>query len=316
MMRPEDYEGRITVIMPCRNEGEWPGRTVNDLRQRRAKGTRLRFVVIDDGSEDACCKCFRGDKDVMLMHNKVPRGQGVCRSVGVHMMKDETDCFVSIDSHMLFPDPYHLEGMAIMARETSGFVGCLTHNMADGTDVPGVGRTWDCSYNRNGRLEIRTENATHPNADGGVDVLRGACYAFMPETFRYLGNFGESYGLHGWFERDLAVRCKFLGIPQDVHTGLRSQHLYRDRRPYLANGMGLEYGRVESFRSMFGQDTFDRVFRPSAEARATTFRDPLLWYLLRDHRFLGLAQRFADRKSAYDADVLRWMGIDPEGYKP
>ena len=313
--RAENFVGTIGVIMPVRNEGMAAVRTVRWFRQQRAPGTRLRFYIVDDASTDKCCDVFKAARDITLMRNSTPRGQGVCRTMGAVMGIGKVDCYVSIDAHERLDTPLALELMAVSAAETGGIIGCLSGNLTNGKNFRGAGHQWT-KHKRLG-MKGRDLLASHWNyqrvpCQTLMPVARpaGACYAFTPATYEALGGFAESHGLYGFFENDLAINARFKDLPILVDTNIVCLHAYRKQRPYSMTGLGWWIGYVQSLRGMFRDDIWREVFLPGMADVRKRLKNPLLEILIHDPHLADVQRAFEQRKKRTDEDVLAYMGIE------
>ncbi len=307
--RAAAWTGSIAVVCPARNEPKL-GATVKQLVESKGPGTSLRFVVIDDGSSDGCARQLAGHPLVQLVRNERPLGQGMARNLGV-ILAGPADVYLSIDAHIQNGTPLGLERLAVAAQETQGVVGCLSAawNKPENRTVR-AGQSWKTSPTGAIRGIVGSAwNHTYTERLQPVDIPQGACYAFTRSTYERLGGFRESYNDYGFFDRDLAVNCRFLDIPMLVHTGVTVAHWYRKKRPYPQSGIGFWRGLIESFRTMFRPEIFDEVFRPHCEKAARATHDSTMTWLLNDLRFLDLQSVYESCKQRSDDEVLRWMGL-------
>jgi len=311
---PEEaaFTGTIVVIMPARNEGEWPRKTVENFRAAKAPGTDLVFAVVDEANEDDSVACLRGEPDVVYLSSlKEPTGQGIARSRAVVATRHlEPRAYLSIDAHMGMATPEGVERLVLTAEETGGVVQSWNGVLTTGVIQARRGATWKM-LKRNGYIKPDTENdyRIEPGPLLDVDVLAGACYAFTPATFDRLGGFGESFGYYGFFERDLAVNCRFLGIPQLCDGRVISLHHYRVARPYAMGGVWRVRGMVQCWRSKFRPEVWDRVWRPYVDAVQKKHADPIIDYLLHAPWIDTLQRAYEPEKVVTDEEVLEWMGV-------
>ncbi|HUW99406.1 MAG TPA: glycosyltransferase family A protein [Phycisphaerae bacterium] len=308
--RAAGFEGRIVVVMPVRNEGVKAVETVRQLRAMKAPGTHLHFAVVDDGSTDRCCEIFKPARDCTVWRNVEPMGQGVARNLGV--LAQEADAYLSIDAHIEI-GPHDAEKLAVLAEESGGVVGCLSGSLANRKNFRGCGHRWERKPNPVGRAIMGSVwNYHRVDTRALIPVHRhaGACYAFTRKTYDRFGGFGETRGLYGFFERDLAVRCRFTGVPQLVYPDALAWHWYRKNRPYRMTGLGYWQGYVESLRTTFRPDVWKRVFEPAARrTNDSRLHDPVLDWMLRDPRLLILQADFERKKVVSDEEVLGWLGL-------
>ena len=311
-MEPKDFEGRIVCIIPVRNEGVEIVRTIRDLRASKAEGTDLHFAVIDDGSTDGCCEILHRARDITVLTHDVPRGQGIGRTLGVTMFRG-ADAYVSLDGHMRMETKFGLETLALNAIDSGGIVGCLSGNLANSKNFYGAGSKWHNStdggimnFASNWCYARPKENPDHLRE---TQLLSGQCYVFTEATFDKFGGFGESYGLYGFFERDLGINTYFRGIPQLVNTQVQSWHWYRRNRPYPMTGRYRWWGFVQCLRSRFRPDIWQRVFLPAAQKAVTHSKDAFMLYLMRAPWLAALQREYEPLKVRTDEDVLEWMGV-------
>ena len=313
---PSKFRGTIAVVMPARNEGEFPRRTLTNFYESKAPGTDLRQVVIDDGSTDKCCKDLEKIPGVTVLDSKgIPRGQGIARSRAVQLYdRGHVDAFVSVDAHEALPRPHGLERLAMSAIETGGVVGCLSGILSTGKVLGWIGLRWATQCN--GVVKLATGHCyrkpIEPRGVEPAELLGGACYAFTRETYDRLGGFGECFGLYGWLERDLSVVGRFVGVPMLVDTRVVALHHYRKKRPYQMSGVWRMQGAIQCLRRAFRPDTFERVFRPYLQKVADKHKDPVIDYLLRCRWLDELSAGFEARKTVPDEEVLRWLGVPDE----
>ena len=315
-MNAEAFTGRIVVIMPVRNEGDWALKTVRNLRASKAPLTDLHFFIVDDCSTDGCCDIFmRGNPDdITLIRTPTdggmphPNGQGVARSLAV-MRNPGARGFYSIDAHETMETKHGIERLVFDAEESGGIVMARSKNLATGSNV-GIGCRW-CFTGSGESLRFKGNWIRGVETTGlvPVDALAGACYAWTPQTWAKLQGTRESYGFYGLFDIDLSIAARFTGVPVNCNADVIAGHLYRGPRPYAMSGRWRWWGYVECFRSMFRPEIWERHFAPSARAVCRKLRDPMLEWLINTPRLLTLQADFEKRKVTTDEAVLQWMGI-------
>jgi len=308
---PEDFEGRIDVVLPMRNEGDEIVHTIRSMRHWKAPKTRLRFIVIDDGSTDGCGNKVRRAHDVLYVRHIAPQGEGYCRNLGVCLTIDDPPRgYVTLDAHMRATGKYPLESLVLAAERTGGLVCAQTGNIDREHDFHGYGGrfAWHMvDIDRHRRAGLRMSWAyDHKCELQPVQAVYGASYCWTPETFRRLGGWLDTIGAYGYGEPALCIKAYFLDIPRHCHTGVRLLHKFRVQRPYSTPASDYWRNYVWCNRILFGDEAFEEVFWPLAARRD---RDGALRALARHPMALELNAAFQKRKLHTDEECLKWMRV-------
>lgn len=305
------FEGTIVIVMPARNEATQVTETIRNFRKSKAEGTTLRFGLLNDASADGCCERAKGARDVVFLESKKgqPMGQGIGRSRLVYATRHlEPRAWISIDAHERMPTMHGLETLALDAERTGGIVQARSGNMAKGNLLGWRGCKW--ALEKTGAV-IKPETSHDYRIEEGlmpVELHAGACYAFTWDTFEKLRGFGESYGFYGFFERDLAVNTRFLGMTQHCESRVTAFHFYRKQRPYGQSGIWRVRGMVQCWRRAFRPEVWEEVWRPYVEAVQKKQKDPVVDYLLNALWLEDAQKQYQERKVRTDEEVLAWMG--------
>ena len=321
---PVGFKGRITVVLPARNEasplheGNKLLNTIEALRESKSDGTDLHFAAFDDNSHDGCATPLRDMADVTLYRNAHALGQGINRNLGVWMNPGARG-YVQMDAHMDI-QKHGLETLVLDAEATGGFVGALSRDLkkpdqnsrraGNNWAIQGEGESLDlgCFHRKGIGITWKYAKRGCPRLLE-VPIQRGACTAFTWETFKKFGGYGESYTPYSFADHDLAIRARFLGIPSHVNTTVIAWHWYRVLRTYPQSGCYMWWGYAECLRAMFRPDVWESVFLPSARKAAYVSGDAMLEYLIRSPRIQAMQAAFEPLKERTDEQVLDWMGI-------
>jgi len=309
-----DFEGRIVVVFPVRNEGVEIVRTIRDFRASAAGGTDLHFLVVDDHSEDGCCDILRGASDITLLSNSDPGGQIVTRNLPPLLFADQgVRGYVMCDAHERMLTQYGLERLVLAAERTRGIVGGVCRNLVLDKDFQGVGSTWEWLPEPKGKHSAglhHTWSYARNEELQPVNVLNGACYAYTDDVFERLDRclgVGRSC-LYGWYEADISLHCKWRRVPTHVHTGVHYRHLFRGPRPYHQTGAHYWRGYTHALRVMFGERSWREIFEPVV-AKHGTKGDSVIEYLRRARELEYLSDAYAEQKVISDEEMLGWLGI-------
>ncbi len=332
-MTPDKFEGKIVVIIPCRNEGLEIVRTVRDFRKSKAPGTDLHFFVVDDGSTDDCCTILRPARDITVFRNEEPQGQGRARNLGALLNLDARG-LISCDAHMRIDTQHGIERMVLAAEAEQAVVGAVINNLEpDHKKWNGCGGKWKWNTEpvpaegerkamRPGLWHTWTyRNTVHPNLPKvanlrevdlkPVTLVNGAFYAFTPATYERMGGFIESEGLCGFFEQELNLNAWFHDVPRLCATDVQVRHLFRSARPYPNDGAGYWYNYIECLRVMFDDATWRRVFEPVLLKHVSYApTDAHIQYLLHAPSLAARHHVFALSANHTDAEALAWIGIE------
>ena len=314
---------QIVVILPTRNEGKMVLNTVRNFRRSILPGTRLDFVVIDDGSEDHCCDIFKGASDIVLRRNETAQGEAFCRNLGMEIAKTfEPEAGIVFDAHMEMETRGGLEMLADAAKTTGGLIcGNVFQLNPHKRDFPRLGGRFYWVLESRGKMRPglrmgwnyqrdNTENKTLYPCQG----IYGASYAMTPETFDRVGGYTDIQGAYGYGEQAINIRAFFLDIPRLCHTGVHVKHFFRIKRPYKMAGLPYWWNFTWCNKIAFRDDIFRKIFLPMAKSQVPN--DPKMLALAESEDAAKLRDEFALRKTHTDEECLAWLGIEGDFKMP
>jgi FkbM family methyltransferase len=269
--------------------------------------------VLDDGSTDDCITRLKDVKGIRIISMGEPRGQGITRALGL-LANPGMDGYVMIDAHMDI-EAGGLERLVSIAIDRGAVVCARSGQLEGRKKFNWVGMTWLPKVEDwTAKPDLAFVYGNNAHGINPIDVTRGACYALTRETFDKLGGYSETFGRFCFFEYDLAVNCKFMGVPLLVDNGTWSYHLYRKKRPYQDPHPYFWQSLAQCFRAKFRPEIFDKYFRPCLERKQRRKYDPMTDYLLNAPFLSDLQQVYQGRKAVTDEEVIQWMNIpEPPG---
>ena len=180
-----ELTGRVTVVIPSKDEGSWVRTTVHEVLQT---GGRLlkEVVVVDDGSTDGSCD--RLEELGLRVPVRVKKAPGLGASAARNLGAAEAsgDVVVFLDAHSRPQSGWLQEICDVLDMGHAGAAPVIVPFDRDGRIVEGgevMGRWY---------LEGRPPFAVgHWRADKGepVPLGHGACQAFRLEAFNIIGGF-------------------------------------------------------------------------------------------------------------------------------
>ena len=178
-------EGRVTVVIPSRNEGGWVKGTVQDVLQA-GRPLLHEVVVVDDGSDDGSCDGLPelGGQVAVRVYKTEGIGQGLAKNLGAS--KASGDVVVFLDAHSRPQTGWLEEICDVLDMGHAGAAPVIVPFGQDGKLKEGhevMGR-WYLS----GRSPF--EVGAWPGGKGeAIPLGHGACQAFHLDAFQTIGGF-------------------------------------------------------------------------------------------------------------------------------
>lgn len=128
---------RVTVILPCRNEGRYIGACLDSILAASYPPGQLEILVVDgmsdDGTREAVARYGARDPRVRLLDNPA---RIVPTALNVGIEEASGDVIARMDAHVVYPPEYLPRLVAALAETGADNVGgCIVTLPADGTAV-------------------------------------------------------------------------------------------------------------------------------------------------------------------------------------
>jgi GT2 family glycosyltransferase len=235
---------RVSIIIPCRNEGLKIKQTADFLLRTEA-GSRdeIEIIVVDDGSEDRCCGFLEWKvppyRKIKLL---TTQGVGAARARNLGAERARGDILVFCDGHI-----------SVQKGWLDTLLDAFNHQEVDAVSpgvgsydparTTGYGQTWD------EKLEIRW--LRKPSDIEPVPLAPGACLAIKRDVFKHVGGFDRGFNSWGYEDVELSLKLWLFGYKVFVDPHVRIGHCFRKTPPYAVEGVEFIYNRLRMAVSHF-----------------------------------------------------------------
>ncbi|MCL6638960.1 MAG: glycosyltransferase [Firmicutes bacterium] len=245
-------EKKVSIIIPCRNEGLKIKQTADFLLRTEA-GSRddTEIIVVDDGSEDRCCSFLEGNfppyEKISLLGTK---GLGAARARNLGAERAGGDILVFCDAHILVGKGWLDKLLEAFSQEE---VDAVSPGIGpyDPSLTAGYGLTWD------EKLEIRW--LKKPSDLQKVPLAPGACLAIKKDVFKEVGGFDRGFNSWGYEDVELSLKLWLFGYQVFVNPQVRVGHYFRKSPPYAVNSVDFVYNRLRMAISHFNEARIAKV---------------------------------------------------------
>ena len=223
---PTNKPGRVSVVIPSKNEGDWVQRTVQQVLQ--VGGPLKEVLIVDDGSTDGSCDNLEDRDRFEPVRVIQTAGVGASAARNLGAADASGDILVFLDAHSL-PEQGWLEEICEVLD--------MGHAMAAGLLIPFDHDENPLPYEMLGRWYIPGRlpwEVCHWPAPKGdaIPIGYGACQAFQAKAFQMIGGYCEElpFGLE---DMEVCVRMWGRGGTIGAAPGARVRTLMKDwgRRP-------------------------------------------------------------------------------------
>lgn len=238
----------ISIIIPCKNEGENVLNTINSIREKSGS-TSCELVVVDDASDDGCCDFLRErKKDGVTLINTKSNHADIARNAGAETA--DGDIFVFCDPH-IFVENNWLE--TLTDTLTVPGIDAVSPRLKplDDETVSAGGLTWGAD------LALRWL----PGSDGiiAVPVLPKSCLAITREAFEAVAGFDEGFHAYGYEDVEFTLKLWLFGFGAYVNSDAAVKHIFRGARPYTVSNSDIHYNLLRMAILHFNQERLSRV---------------------------------------------------------
>ncbi|HEX3032094.1 MAG TPA: glycosyltransferase [Bacillota bacterium] len=210
----------VSIILPCKNEGQNIVNTVNSMLSARGKYLR-EIIVVDDGSTDGCCDCLNPPPLGVRLVTTPGLGAAQARNVGGRLAQGQY--LVFCDAHVFVGD-YWLEHLLppLFSGEFMGV--CPGIAPVENPDMAGWGQTL--------KEDFGIKWLSKPHQVIPVPILPGGCLAVTREAFEYTGGFDDGFRVWGHEDVEFSLHLWLCGFPLAVNPAVLVLHVFRPSHPY------------------------------------------------------------------------------------
>ncbi len=216
----------ISIIIPCRNEGDNLRNTLNSMMAVRT-GLPFEVIVVDDGSADNCCNFLGQQTDPTDWPAPVKlltmRNLGAARARNYGAAQAQGEILVFCDAHISVVDNW-LDELAGALHHSA--VAAVTPGIAsmDNPSLVGYGQTWDS--------ELGTRWLPRPRNLYPVPLGPSGCLAVKRSVFDLVGGFESFFRVWGLEDLEFSLKLWLFGQRVYTHPGFQVLHLFRTAHPY------------------------------------------------------------------------------------
>ena len=215
----------VSIIIPCRNEGEHIKNTINSIRENTTDLT-YEIIVVDDASGDGCCDFIRYGREhgvTLLTAGGVYANRA--RNLGASRARGEI--FVFCDAHIFVE-----EGWLAKLASTLSIPGidAVSPGLKPYGDYRGPswgGLTWGRDMNM--QWLAGTGSLTP------VPVLPAGCLAVARHAFETVGGFDQRFRVYGFEDVEFTLKLWLFGFGAYVNPDITFWHIFREAHPYEVN---------------------------------------------------------------------------------
>jgi GT2 family glycosyltransferase len=226
----------VCVVVTAINEGSDFEMTLASLSRRLRASDRV--VIVDDASivslEDRTrAAAAAAGREFVFIRNATRQGCARARDIGSRAV--DSDLYVFIDSHMIFPDSWLPEILAAHDASPRAILCPISADIEPGADRVLDGGHWgtnaDLYFHPERGLTAKWAPLSVRGRSGSIrtPAVMGACYAVPRAVLRGIG--GWSMGLRGWgFDEEFAcARAWMLGFEVRLVSSTYAAHRYTRR---------------------------------------------------------------------------------------
>lgn len=213
----------VSIILPCKNEGENVRSTLDSILLTKTN-VDYEIIVVDDDSQDGCVENIKNVvryKDVKFLRTS-GLGSAKARNFGAQHAKGQY--LVFCDAHV-FVEAYWLDKLLEGFNIPAAGAVCPAIAPHDNPDAIGYGQVM------NERVEAKWI-LTNPKEITPVGLVPGGCVAFRREVFEEIGGFNKGFRVWGLEDLEISFRTWLMGYSCLVNPKVKILHVFRPAHPY------------------------------------------------------------------------------------
>lgn len=242
---------KVSLIIPCKNEGLNLKQTVNCLLGTEARD-KAEIIIINDGSQDRSCDFLArqtGEYWNVNLINTKGLGASRARNLGAEAAQ-HSDILVFCDAHINVQQGW-------LDKLLDSFSNPEVDAVSPGigpfnpSSRAGYGQMWD------EKLEIKW--LEKPSNITEIPLAPGACLAMKKEVFDAVGGFDSGFNSWGYEDVELSLKLWLFGFRVFVTPFVRIGHQFRKVTPYKVDIVEFYYNRLRIAISHLNEDRIAKV---------------------------------------------------------
>jgi len=239
----------VSVIIPAKNEGFNVVNTVKSVLGAQ-NSTPYEVIVVDDGSQDQCCRFLAGRTGPGIIRLVTTPGLGaaLARNAGAAVARG--GILIFCDAH-IFVEDYWIDRLSeplLDGRLDAVCPGIAPHDRPN--DVAG-GFTWD--------EKLNFKWIPKPPRLSLSPLLPGGCLAVKSQVFSDVGEFDRGFMVWGREDEEISLKMWLFGYRLGVNPDVKIMHVFRERHPYPVTWENVDYNLLRMAYSHFSRERIAKV---------------------------------------------------------
>ena len=239
----------ISVIIPAKNEGLNVLNTVKSMMDS-VNETTYELIVVDDASEDGCCRFMEGLPQGGPLRMIRTQGLGSAKARNVGAAIAQGDIFVFCDAH-IFVENHWLDKLAEPLQNGALDAVCASIAPHDRPNDASGGFTWD--------EKLSFKWLPRPSKLSPVPLLPGGCLAVKKSVFFDVEGFDRGFIVWGREDEEISLKMWLFGYRLGVNPEVKVLHIFRPRHPYRVTWDHVDYNLLRMAYSHFQSDKIAKV---------------------------------------------------------
>lgn len=249
--RDERIKPMASIIIPCKNEGHNIKMTVDSILAT-SPGDSIEMIVVDDGSDDGCCRFLKEDSGYRRVNFISSPGLGAAQARNLGASTARGKYLIFCDAHITVPQGWPESILETFKHSEVDAVSPAIGSLENPAAV-GYGQTW------NKRLETIWLPSPANMEINPSPLLPGGCLAVHADAFMQVGGFNKGFIVWGHEDVELSLKLWLFGYRLYVIPSVKILHLFRKKHPYPVTMDHVHYNLLRMAYSHFKNERIDKV---------------------------------------------------------
>ncbi|TLS37475.1 glycosyltransferase family 2 protein [Pseudalkalibacillus caeni] len=233
----------VSIIFPVKNEGINIKNTLNSLFSVKTT-VNLEVIVVNDGSDDGCCKFLQTYTHSQKVRLIETTGIGAAKARNLGAEQASHDYLVFSDAHLTFED-FWIE--RLLAPILTSEADAVTPAIASSRRSTFVGYGQTLLSNLKTKWNKKKEHVFE------TAVLPGGCFIISKAVFENIGGFESGFRTWGFEDVELSIKLWLFGYRCCVQPAVTVVHLFRATQPYHVPSADYYYNLLRTAYSHFNE---------------------------------------------------------------
>ncbi len=240
---------KISVIIPCKNEGQNLEMTLNSLTNTKTN-CEIEIIVVDDGSTDGCVQRIESKYPQVKFYKE--KGLGASRARNFGALKATGDIFIFCDAHIKFYD-FFLDKLLSLMQTNYKKIDAISPGIGvlGNPSHAGFGLKWD--------NKLQPTWLSNPKEVRIVPLLPGGCLMIKKEVFFDIEGFDKGFLVWGHEDEEISLKLWLFGYTCYIYPEVLVLHKFRSKHPYKVTYEHVHYNFLRMAVSHFNQERIKKV---------------------------------------------------------